>query len=162
MTEEGERIIAKVTLKEFEDFLESVTSSEDLMNAMFNDMVLEVLRNQHRSYDEETETLYFTLDNLLHATASECIVYIKENYQEDELILTNADLPLTALTIPLELFEEYMEAKTPQYEELNKSVLNVIATHVAYEEEDKVLKLTNEHIVRLMILSATTELEGES
>lgn len=80
MTEEGERIIAKVTLKEFEDFLESVTSSEDLMNAMFNDMVLEVLRNQHRSYDEETETLYFTLDNLLHATASECIVYIKENY----------------------------------------------------------------------------------
>lgn len=78
MGEKLDKVIAEVPMEEFEDFLESVASSEDIMNAMFNDMVMGVLKNQHRAYDEETDTLVFTLSHLLNATVVECIDYIKK------------------------------------------------------------------------------------
>lgn len=78
MEEKLDKVLAEVSMEEFKDFLESVTGSEDIMNAMFNDMVMEVLKNQHRAYDEETDTLVFTLNHLLNATAIECIEFIKK------------------------------------------------------------------------------------
>lgn len=78
MEEKLDKVLAEVTMEEFRDFLESVTGSEDIMNAMFNDMVMEVLKNQHRAYDEESDTLVFTLNHLLNATVVECIDFIKK------------------------------------------------------------------------------------
>lgn len=74
-----EEVLAVVKIDDFRDFLEGVTSSSDPCNELINNAVIETLRESHRAYNKEDDSLYFTLENLLNSTVIECTKALQDS-----------------------------------------------------------------------------------
>lgn len=81
MAKDLEEVLVVVSIEEFREFIESVTSSDfSIENAMINDGVIHTLRTKHCAYKEEDDSLHFTLEHLLNASVLECTSYLKGIY----------------------------------------------------------------------------------